>query len=366
MKFLHRDIADIAVNKLRDLVPYDLAMMDNRGIVLASTRPELVGRISPAAQQCLADCTDVCISDQIKADIGGFYSILCMDEKPVGVIAIYGNAPDMERYVKLMHTTAELLVLQAQSLRKKQLKGQSVNDFMHEWIFHASEYSPSLLSHGTALGIQVTRPYFIVLFQHDNPNIDDMLPLIRANCLQPTDLWVKVNSQLLAIATCDPEWYKAMIREMQFLMPCQVGIGEITAVIYDSLTQALESLRFGPVFASDASIYHYRDFAFIHQLSNIGTPAMLQEMEKLETEGHGVDMIETLLIFMECSGQITPAAEALFIHRNTLKYRLDKIYEITGRDPQNLEDLFYLYTAVIHYLLVKRGADVPQYTMTTF
>ena len=68
------------------------------------------------------------------------------------------------------------------------------------------------------------------------------------------------------------------------------------------------------------------------------------------------------LTFVECSGEITPTAQALFIHRNTLKYRLDKIFEITKRDPQNLEDLFYLYTAVVHYLLVKRGLDAPHYT----
>ncbi len=364
MKFLHRDIADIAVSKLRELVPFELAMMDDHGMILSSTRAELVGSISPAAQQCLVGCTNIRVSSQSTMDVGGFYSVLCLEEVPIGAIAVYGEVSETEPYVNLTCTTAELLVLQAQSLRKKQMKGQSINDFMHEWLFQVKEYTTSFLNRGKALGIHVDKPYFLVLFQHDCPDIDELLPLIRANCLQPLDLWVKVNSRILAVATCDSEHYHNMIHEMQLLFSSAVGIGNVTDIIYKSLTQALEALRFGPVFAPNTSIYHYRDFSFIHQLSNIGTPEMLQEMETLEAEGRGVDMIGTLLTFVECSGEITPTAQALFIHRNTLKYRLDKIFEITKRDPQNLEDLFYLYTAVVHYLLVKRGLDAPQYTMT--
>lgn len=364
MKFLHRDIADIAVNRLRNLIPFDLAMMDSYGMILSSTNTQNVGSLSPAAQKCLRDRTDVFVGRDDDLDISGFYSTLILEDIPMGVIAVYSDTPDIEGYIKLTRVTAELLVLQENTLRRKQLKGQSINDFMHEWLFHSNEYSQSLRECGNFLGIHVNKPYYVVLFQHNVPNLDDLLPQIRATCLQPTDLWVKINSQLLAIASCTAEWCSTMISSVQAVMDCTVGIGEVTGVLANSLMQALEALRFGPVFAPKVKVYHYRDFAFIHQISSIGTPKMIEEMELLSSEGHGVDMIETLLTFVECNGEITPTAQALFIHRNTLKYRLDKIYEITKRDPQNLEDLFYLYTAVVHYLLKKRGSSLPIYNIT--
>ena len=43
----------------------------------------------------------------------------------------------------------------------------------------------------------------------------------------------------------------------------------------------------------------------------------------------------------------------LFIHRNTLKYRLDKIQELTGKNPRSFQDLFYLYVLYVLYRLSK-------------
>jgi DNA-binding PucR family transcriptional regulator len=44
---------------------------------------------------------------------------------------------------------------------------------------------------------------------------------------------------------------------------------------------------------------------------------------------------ETLKKYLECSKNATVAAEQLFIHRNTLNYRIKKIEELTGLDLDN-------------------------------
>ena len=45
------------------------------------------------------------------------------------------------------------------------------------------------------------------------------------------------------------------------------------------------------------------------------------------------------------NGEINRTAEALFIHRNTLNYRLERIKELTGKDPKNYMDLLELFIA---------------------
>jgi len=47
---------------------------------------------------------------------------------------------------------------------------------------------------------------------------------------------------------------------------------------------------------------------------------------------------------------LVPSA-ALFIHRNTLLFRLNRIGEITGFYPQHLKDAINLYTALTLYKL---------------
>lgn len=46
----------------------------------------------------------------------------------------------------------------------------------------------------------------------------------------------------------------------------------------------------------------------------------------------GTDYLDTLRVFYDCAGDLTTAARKLFVHRNTLKYRLGRIKEISGID----------------------------------
>lgn len=52
---------------------------------------------------------------------------------------------------------------------------------------------------------------------------------------------------------------------------------------------------------------------------------------------------QTLLAFIHHQGHIGQTAEALYLHRNTLLYRLERIRKLSGLDPRRLEDLFLLY-----------------------
>ncbi len=48
---------------------------------------------------------------------------------------------------------------------------------------------------------------------------------------------------------------------------------------------------------------------------------------------------------MKEGGDLGKTADRLFIHRNTLRYRLDKITEVTGKDPRNMKMMLELYVA---------------------
>lgn len=53
--------------------------------------------------------------------------------------------------------------------------------------------------------------------------------------------------------------------------------------------------------------------------------------------------METLDRWFEHSGESQVCAEALGIHRNSLRYRLEKIAELTGCNPYRSDDLLRLY-----------------------
>ena len=61
---------------------------------------------------------------------------------------------------------------------------------------------------------------------------------------------------------------------------------------------------------------------------------------------HGTELVSTLQVFLANSGSWSKAAEAMFIHVNSLRYRIRRIHELTGRDPRSLEDQAALLLAL--------------------
>jgi hypothetical protein len=78
--------------------------------------------------------------------------------------------------------------------------------------------------------------------------------------------------------------------------------------------------------------------------------------------GHGTELVRTLRVFLDCSGSWTKAAEAMFVHVNSLRYRMRRVEELTGRDLGSLADqaalLFALRLAGPGVLA--RGDDPPE------
>ncbi len=69
-------------------------------------------------------------------------------------------------------------------------------------------------------------------------------------------------------------------------------------------------------------------------------------------EGHyGGELMRSLEAFIECNGQWEAAARKLFCHRHTLRYRIRKVEELTGRDLGSARDR-------IEFWLALRGREI--------
>lgn len=59
----------------------------------------------------------------------------------------------------------------------------------------------------------------------------------------------------------------------------------------------------------------------------------------------GNALTDTLDVYLDTGGAVEACARALYVHPNTVRYRLKKITEITGRDPSNPRDAHILRVA---------------------
>jgi hypothetical protein len=61
---------------------------------------------------------------------------------------------------------------------------------------------------------------------------------------------------------------------------------------------------------------------------------------------HGTELVRTLRVFLDCSGSWTKAADGMFVHVNSLRYRIRRVEELTGRDLGSLADQAALLLAL--------------------
>lgn len=121
------------------------------------------------------------------------------------------------------------------------------------------------------------------------------------------------------------------------------GIGQVTgrtAGLPESCAQAAEAIRIGSRFRPGECVYPYSRLQAERIISAI--PAQDRAELRREMLGAGKQMtpeiMDTARAFLQNDMNLTTAAKQLYIHRNTLIYRLEKIRKETGFDLRRFRD----------------------------
>ncbi len=89
---------------------------------------------------------------------------------------------------------------------------------------------------------------------------------------------------------------------------------------------------------SDVALRYFTKGALAHSV-------LMQELKKEIDEQ--VEWKELIIALWESQGNISVASKQLFIHRNTLQYRMDRFYEATGLSLKNMNELLLCYLLVL-------------------
>jgi len=124
-----------------------------------------------------------------------------------------------------------------------------------------------------------------------------------------------------------------------------VGIGEIAKTVGDlhsSYRQARRAIEIGRAYAPERTIHVYRSMMLERFLSDL-SPEMAEHYHGLlfnrsTARLFGEEMLYTIEMFFKKDLNLSDTARQLYIHRNTLVYRLDKVQRQVGLDLRKFED----------------------------
>ena len=142
----------------------------------------------------------------------------------------------------------------------------------------------------------------------------------------------------------------------EFFTKAVVGIGGPAAEIKDlsrSFKEAQIALEVGKVFENEKEVINYKNLGIgriIYQLPTTLCEVFLEEVFKsgaLESLDRDRESLMTIQNFFENNLNVSETSRKLFVHRNTLVYRLEKIKKLTGLDLREFEHAIVFKVALM-------------------
>ncbi len=269
-------------------------------------------------------------------------------------------------------------VIMTESNRKEML-GKYISDI----IFHPSPNEGLLQEEGRLLKVDIEKDFFqslILEFDTDEMQEGNVFRMIRFAVDRLANFTESLSEELFCgsfkmekgmfflLYSREEEgleqYLPFVLTEMRVILdslsiPCdwKVGIGTIrknAAGIRCSYEEAVQAMELGRIMEPMKKTYQFRDLELYSSLREI----LQHKQESLFTSILGKlknqELVDTLVIYFECNGNMDETASRMYTHKNTIKYRLNKIKELTGLDVKNQEDNFKLYFMVLEKKLCSR------------
>ncbi len=159
---------------------------------------------------------------------------------------------------------------------------------------------------------------------------------------------VKTITDLLPDETSD--YARAIIEtlENETGIRCIAGIGNYRtdlSLLCRSYGEAGEAIETALLFGKEPSVFSFREMTVERILKELPAERRAEFAKELTLRNPAMMTevtMETIRTFLESDLSLTETSKKLFIHRNTLIYRLDKIRDDTGLDIRNFHDALIL------------------------
>lgn len=140
----------------------------------------------------------------------------------------------------------------------------------------------------------------------------------------------------------------------ELLIKCIIGIGSISTKLKDiakSFKEAQVSIEVGGVFDTEKSIISFENLGIgrlIYQLPTTLCEMFLNEVfKKGSIDSLDQETLYTIQKFFENNLNVSETSRKLFVHRNTLVYRLEKIKKLTGLDLREFDHAIVFKVALM-------------------
>ena len=337
---------------MRDTIDRTIGVIDESSVIIACSELGKIGEV------CEEPASEVFATNDVLQT--GDYSYKAFGNRPRPEYAVFveGNDPEAQKFVRILAVSLNSI---KQYYDEKYDRGNFIKNVILDNILPGDIY---LKSHELHFDSDVSRVCMLIKINDKNDiSAYDVLQNLFPD--KNKDFIININDTDIALVkeikpSIDEKDLDKLANSIvdtlssEFYTHCSVGIGTIVNNIKDlarSFKEAQTALEVGKVFDTEKPIVSYNNLGIarlIYQLPTTLCEMFLKEVFKkgsIDSLDH--ETLFTIQRFFENNLNVSETSRGLFVHRNTLVYRLEKIKKLTGLDLREFDDAIVFKVALM-------------------
>ncbi|OOF71347.1 sugar diacid recognition domain-containing protein [Rodentibacter caecimuris] len=359
---LNKQIAQQIVKRTMGIIHHSINVMDENGMIIASGDPNRLNQKHTGAVIALRQNRIVEIDDelarqwQFEARAGINLPIHYLG-KNWGVVGISGKPEQVRIYAELVKMTAELIIEQHILLENARWHHRYKEEFILQLLKGALNPS-EIEKQATFFEFDLSLPRTVIIVQLTHSTAEKLQELVSY-------LEQSQSNQDIAILSLDQIVILKPIAEMIYFEPTKLFAEHISPHSYKvaigsmqsnqslnfAYKTALATLDYGLKYSPKKCgffFHHAKLPILLNELSSTWqSMELIQPTSVLYQNSENTVLRKTLAQYFLSNCDPVHTATTLFIHPNTLRYRLAKIEQLTGLSFNRIDEKFILYLSTL-------------------
>ena len=359
---ISNQILQNTIDGLKEITRIDLCVLDMEGQALASTEKQ--------PEDCASDVAAFIASPADSQVVHGYQFFKVFDENQLEYILLAKGSSDD------VYMVGKLAAFQLSSLltayKERFDKDNFIKNLLLDNLLLVDIYNRAKKLH---IATEVRRVVFIIESNRDRVNV--ALETIRAYLGPKSKDFVTAvdEKNVIVVKELAPgEGYEEMYKVAKDMKDAveqegediRVALGTIVGEIKEvssSYKEARMALDVGKIFFDDRAINAYSDLGIGRLIYQLPIPLCKMFIREIfdgrSPDDFDEETLTTINKFFENSLNVSETSRQLYIHRNTLVYRLDKLQKSTGLDLRVFEDAitFKIALMVVKYMKYMETLD---------
>lgn len=339
-------------DKYSEIINKEVGVTDDNGVIIAHSNFQMIGQQDPNTTAFLQGKS---LQDTIN---GRIYNKVIIKSKVEYITFIQSTEPQDSKFLELF--TLNLLNLKSY-YDEKYDKNTFIKNIIVENILPGDILVKSKELH---IDYNMLRVVFLINATSDKEiHVHEVIESLFPNKNKDFVIVIDNDNVVLVKEVKSKDDYKEVYKtarvivdtlNAELMVKACIGIGTIITNLKDitkSYKEAQMSMIIGNIFGGEKNIYDYNNLGIGRLVYHIPTTLcqlFLDEVFK-DNSADSLDNETMLTIqkFFENNLNVSETARQLYIHRNTLVYRLEKIKRLTGLELTSFDDAVIFKVAIL-------------------